>query len=89
MSKRCSRFWALAWLLAATVGPVTAAMAKNDPFDIGAPAAPEPKAFVPQYFIVGMLVGLGVFLVCKPAKRDPEIPHEYHASGAEKDVKNL
>lgn len=81
--------WRLAWLVCVALGPGAVAWAKNDPFDVGAPAAPEPKAFVTQYFIVGMLVALGMFLVCKPAKRDPEIPHEFQASGAEKDVKNL
>lgn len=89
MRKHLIRLWSAIWLVSITLGAWTVVLAKNDPFDIGVPKAPEPKAFVPQYFIVGMLVALGMFLVCKPAKRDPEIPHEYQASGAEKDVKNL
>lgn len=89
MNKLLTRTCNWAWLFTVALSSGATAWARNDPFDIGAPAAPEPKAFVPQYFIVGMLIALGLFLVCKPAKRDPEIPHEFQVSGADKDVKNL
>lgn len=76
--------WAAACWLA--LAPVPATAKVDDPFNPAAAAAPEPKEYVVQYFLVVALVGLGLMVVCRPTRRAEKIPEEYIAASASKET---
>lgn len=67
--------------LALTVLPLQAAWAQATP----APAGP--KSYVPVYSVVGLLVGLGVWLLVRPTNRADEGKGEFRVGPTPKGMK--
>lgn len=74
MSKFNVRRGALALIVACLLAWVGAVPARAQAVNQGANA--QPKQYVVQYVLVGLLVALGVMVVCRPSNRLDEPPFQ-------------
>jgi len=52
-----------------------------------APPPAGPKSYVPVYSVVGLLIGLGVWLIVRPTNRTDEVKGEFRAGPTPKGMK--